>query len=135
MFLSSSANGAVESGPFTLRHTNANGSVSNRDSAHNAVRFTASMTSANGSLNGNGTTKTVTFDGTDYWGQNEDNYLVIPPKYITGPSETQVSWPDTGSISVAIPANQTINGTEVTTEGLFAGLYTGNIYVHVVVWN
>ena len=134
-FLSSSSNGAVESGPFTLRHTNANGTTSNRDSAHNAVRFTASINSTNGSRNKDGTTRTVTFDGTDYWGQSEDNYLVVPAKYIVGPSETQVSWPDNGSISIAIPANQSINGTEVTTEGLFAGLYTGNIYVHVVVWD
>lgn len=135
MFLSSSRNGAVEGEEFFLRHTNANGTVSNRDNAHNAVRFTAAITSTRGSSKVDSSTRTVTFDGTDYWGESPENYLVIPALYQVGPNGNKpVSWPDSGTISITIPDNQIINGTEVTTEGLFAGLYTANIYVHVVVW-
>ena len=76
---------------------------------------------------------TVEFDGTlSYPLGSEDNYIVVPVQQYKNPSGSTYlyKWEDTATISVGIPSTQTINGQNVTAEGLVAGQYTSNIYLH-----
>lgn len=136
LFLSSS-NNAVSSNPeeFTLRHVSTNGTISYRDTSHNAVKYYAHITSTRGSQNNDGSTRTVQYDGTDYYGNasTSSRYVVIGPEHKTDQDAYRTTrWYDSGTISVSIPDNQTINGDTVTLDGLIAGQYTSNIYVHIV---
>lgn len=135
LFLSSASNGiASDPGEFKLRHIGTNGSVSYRDTIHNSVPFTATITSTKGSKANNGTTKSVTYDGTDYYGKagTSDNYMVVPAQLTYDQdNQTLVRWADNGEITVSIPSTRS-DGTAINTDGLVSGQYTSDIYVHVV---
>ena len=81
---------------------------------------------------------TIAYDGTDGWMKDtpilRTNYLVLPGEttYDKQPDK-YVRWFDSGTISIAIPqaSEQTFNNTP---ENLAGGMYTGNIYIHVVTY-
>ncbi|MBR1583528.1 MAG: hypothetical protein IJ663_07270 [Spirochaetales bacterium] len=146
LYLSSSPSGQTTSGAsiskFTLRFTNPNtGAISEIDSSSNSINFIAYLNSERGYKysDGPGTTGvSITYDGTDGWMKDtpilRTNYLVLPGEttYDKQPDK-YVRWFDSGTISIAIPqaSEQTFNNTP---ENLAGGMYTGNIYIHVVTY-
>lgn len=117
----SSSNDEDEDSPFIMRHINSNGTVSYKDTNHNSFGFIVYLTSS-----ANGESKVLKFDGT---GENES--LEILASYYFANSERYTHWSDHGSISIAIPSFQIINGNEVTAYNLASGRYMANIFVHV----
>ncbi|MCF0237090.1 MAG: hypothetical protein HUK24_00710 [Sphaerochaetaceae bacterium] len=116
---------------FTLRHVNANGTTSLRDTNYNSIKYRAYLTS-------DITGTSVEFDGKGTYSNStiSGNKLVINPSIQQGQDGTyQYRWYDIGEISVAIPNDpsiQTINGQEIKLDNLQAGQYTSNIYIHVI---
>lgn len=135
LFLSSASNGmAAAPGEFTLRHIGTNGSVSYRDTVHNSVPFNAIITSTKGTKANAGSTNSVTYDGTDYFGNpnTPNNYLVVPAQTTYDQdNRTLTRWADNGEILVTIPSTRS-DGSAINVDGLVAGQYTSDIYVHVV---
>ena len=139
-FFLSSVSSGINSGAseFILRHINSDGSTSYRDTNHNAVKFYAYIDSERGHSSAEATSvqgTSVQFDGTTVFSSQSisSNYVVVEADvYQDQDSGWHTRWHDTGTISVSIPTQQTINGNEVTIDGLVAGQYFSNIYFHVV---
>lgn len=136
-FFLSSVNSGLNSSAdeFILRRLESDGSISYRRTNNNTVKFYAYITSTSGNSSQSSTNKTVEFDGTlSYPLGSEDNYIVVPVQQYKNPSGSTYlyKWEDTATISVGIPSTQTINGQNVTAEGLVAGQYTSNVYLHIV---
>lgn len=138
-FFLSSVSSGINSGAteFILRHINSDGSTSYRDTNHNAVKFYAYIDSERGHSSLEATSvlgTSVQFTGTSVFNQTiSSDYVVIEAdNYKDQDSNWHTRWHDSGTISVAIPSSQTINGNEVTVDGLVAGQYSANIYFHVV---
>lgn len=147
IFLSNSPSGQTTAGAsinkFTLRYTNPNtGMVSEIDSASNSINFIAYLNSERGYKysEGPGSTgeTTIAYDGTDGWIKNNSilktNYLVIPgEKTKDKQNENYVRWFDSGTISISIPqaSEQTFGNNP---DNLAGGMYTGNIFIHVVTY-
>lgn len=135
----SSASDAFGQNPeeFRLRHINANGQTSVRDTANNSIVYRATLTSqANASKADDGSTRSVTYDGTDYFGNPN-----TPSRYMTSSAELMMShnsnyviWRDNGEISVTIPSHD-LQGNPVDASRLVSGQYISNIYIHVVTDN
>lgn len=123
---------------FILRHVGADGSISFRDTNHNSLKYYVYMQSERGHSSSESKTvegTTVKFDGTSYYSSNNfnNNYLVLEADCYKNQDGTQYTrWHDTGTIQVGIPSSQSINGNAVTLDGLLAGQYTSNIYLHIV---
>ena len=138
MFLSSVSNGLNGAqAKFILRHVNADGSTSYRDTNHNSLKFYAYLDSTRGHSSSESNSilgTSVEFDGTSYFATGiSGEYLVIEPDtYKDQDGGWHTRWHDTGTISVAIPSTQSIDENAVDIDGLIAGQYTSNIYVHVV---
>lgn len=142
IFLSSSPSGLATNSKFTLRYTNPNtGIINGSDSASNSINFIAYLNSERGykySDTSKTTGVTIAYDGTDGWIQgnsnSKSNYLVIPgeTKY-DKQLDKYVRWFDSGTISISIPqaSDQTFHNTP---DQLAGGMYTGNIYIHVVTY-
>ena len=137
-FLSSVSNGLnTGAQEFVLRHINTDGSVSYRDTNHNSVKFYAYIDSERGHSKNEPTSVMGTsakFVGTDSFGSSiSGDYVRIEAEtYKDQDGNWHTRWHDSGTISVAIPSSQSINGNEVTLDGLIAGQYSANIYFHIV---
>lgn len=146
IYLSSSPTGQTTTGAsinkFTLRYTDPNtGGISEIDSASNSINFIAYLNSERGYKYSDGpgaTGVTIAYDGTDGWMKDtpilRTNYLVISGEsMIDKQNDKYVRWYDSGTISITIPqaSEQTFNNTP---ENLAGGMYSGNIYVHVVTY-
>lgn len=141
MFLSSSSNGLASTSEFVLRRVLSNGTVSNRETEFNSIPFRATLTSTKGSKAGDDVTRSVTYDGTDYFGNPSTpaNYMVVKAEaYKNHMNNTYVLWADAGTISVSFPDTRAVTqGTmspreEIDVNVLVSGQYTGNIYFHIV---
>lgn len=153
IYLSSSSNGRAISttgssndGLFTLRYMNPNtGAVdSYLDSATNSINFIASINSENayqyGSVGNNPRTSgivTIDYDGSDIWIKNNNSMkthflVIVPEQTIDKQGDKYVRWFDSGTISVKIPnSGQTFNNTP---DNLIGGIYSSNVYIHVVTY-
>lgn len=142
LFLSSSSTGktvAVNGAEkFTLRYSDPSGAVySNVDSSSDSINFVAYLESERGHQYNTSDTRTIMYDGTDSFIKDnataKTNYLVIESEETYDKQGDRfVRWYDSGTISIGIPQNnQTYNSTPDTLTG---GMYTANIYVHVVTY-
>ncbi len=123
---------------FVLRHVGADGTISYRDTNHNALKYYVYMNSERGHSSSEANTvvgSTVKFNGTSYYsgGNFNNEYLVLEKEEVRNQDGTKYTrWYDTGTIQVGIPSSQSINGKAVTIDSLLAGQYTSNIYLHIV---
>ncbi|MCF0238388.1 MAG: hypothetical protein HUK24_07285, partial [Sphaerochaetaceae bacterium] len=143
VLLSSSNSVLTQTDEFLLRHVQSNGAYELRDTNHNAVKFKAYLISddVNKGRNSSNTSSTkVEFDGKGYVNQKTNgtitgNYLeIVPSNYKNQESANayMYRWENSGCIAIEIPENQTIDGQPVTLDGLVAGQYKSNIYIHVI---
>ncbi|MCF0238041.1 MAG: hypothetical protein HUK24_05535 [Sphaerochaetaceae bacterium] len=125
---------------FVLKHVGNNGVLDGYTSNKNTVKYNAYIISDNvnqGRNKNNTSSSEVAFDGTSIVNNNLssgnfNSMQIVPSNYILIDGKYIYSWTNTGTIAIEIPDNQTINGQAVDVEKLVTGLYTSNIYIHVI---